>query len=1091
MRYETYEEFRSAKVKKPITSQMLEMWGVQRHGALKNLYFEDILKNRIPCELIVICFGEDNDEVYYINNRVIKINVSNEQTWNWYAFAMLYKDLKYLLVRNAKAVFPAIFEMNQLKYLDFYYCDLVTFCFDEILKLKNLETLSLDDSTVYKIPPEIFELKNLKVLSLMHTFIAGIPEDLCKLQNLEYLGLNGTKLNEIPKVIGKLEGLTDLYLGQTEISQIPDELKNLKKLKNLALWETNLESLPDWICECKELRGLYLGRARNLTRLPEKIGDLTTLERLFLDETGLEFLPDSFCNLTNLKDLNLKGTKIRKLSLSKKMNFLGECDLSDMTLERIPRELIDTKMEIESERNFQEGGLFLENTKILCQPISLFFHEKEFIRAYYDEEKIHLNEAKIVFLGDGEAGKSHIIERIKKDDQLLEFFKEESTPGIAISQKSCNIAGEMIRLQIWDFGGQEIMHSMHRFFLTERTLYVIVINARDNTQDERAEYWLNNVKNFANGCPVIIVLNKMDQNPTASINERLLRNDYPQIVDIMKVSALKDDSLKFRNLMETVISTIKKFDSYAMDFPVSWNQIKIKLTDMDSNYIIDEQYREICRQYNVEDESIQNWLLDWFHDLGISFNYRKKGDILGAYMVLKPTWITNAIYVILFNGANYAQNGIISINNIVKLLKDPPKSVENIKYSAVEVPYILEVMRRFEISYSVDRDNEFIPMMCDKNQHEMAEEFVNSECLEYFMEYEYLPNNVLHKLMIQMQEKLMKDKIWLTGMILSAREGNIVSLVRMHEKRIEIFIRSLNNQLYPEKEFLSEIRDKLLNINKDLNLKAEDTIVYKENGMTENIKYDTLLVHLTSKQDEYFSVVFRKRIPIKQILNVVQTEFDTDVIMDYCKENEAVTVSTMNKVLMNVHSQNFYKELELDLVACCTSLQGNSLQILQGKENDRNTYLRELLRMTGKYIVCDQTLNGTSSKGKAAGELDLLIKDLKQKPVSIVEALTLNSVRKKYIEEHIDKLFRYDTWGLPNNYIIAYVENNNFQVFTKEFLKYVMDYEYPYTFVAGNKREGDYTEMQLFDVVLSRNGQNSVVTYILVHLQQKNSIDEI
>lgn len=175
------------------------------------------------------------------------------------------------------------------------------------------------------------------------------------------------------------------------------------------------------------------------------------------------------------------------------------------------------------------------------------------------------------------------------------------------------------------------------FFLTERTLYVIVINARDNTQDERAEYWLNNVKNFANGCPVIMVLNKMDQNPTASINERLLRNDYPQIVKIIKMSAMKDNVEKFGELMSTVISTIRTFDSYAMDFPVSWNKIKIRLMEMNSNYITDREYRKICSQYMVEDEQIQNWLLDWFHDLGISFNYHKKDQLLGAYMVLKPT----------------------------------------------------------------------------------------------------------------------------------------------------------------------------------------------------------------------------------------------------------------------------------------------------------------------------------------------------------------------------------------------------------------------------------------------------------------------
>lgn len=287
----------------------------------------------------------------------------------------------------------------------------------------------------------------------------------------------------------------------------------------------------------------------------------------------------------------------------KKFENLEYCDLSGMVIERVPREFINDKMKIfvagdENARLHhpsERKGLLLYDTKLLCQPISLFTHEKE--------------------------------------------FKEESTPGIAISPKDCFIDNEIVKLQIWDFGGQEIMHSMHRFFLTERTLYVIVVNARDNTQDERAQYWLNNIKSFANGCPVIIVLNKMDQNPSATLNERLLKNDYPQIADIIKFSALNDNKELFSDLVNRILKLVRTFDSYAMDFPISWNQVKTTLTEMEENYIIDPQYRKVCLDNDVDDEQIQNWLLDWFHDLGISFNYHRKDQLLAGYMVLKPEWI--------------------------------------------------------------------------------------------------------------------------------------------------------------------------------------------------------------------------------------------------------------------------------------------------------------------------------------------------------------------------------------------------------------------------------------------------------------------
>ncbi len=1099
----TFEEFINQELKTPIEFDIVQEWGQIADEPGDDDWTDEMLwensdaktavgegtdketeKNAEQCIFADVYFDDtymDKEVTYLCDGQVCIFAVEDESDWDWEGFVREYGGIKYLRIHGCMTVPEIIFDLKGLIYLDLFRCSLYTLDFCSLSGLSGLETLNLNESGISGLPESVYGLQSLKALSVMYTQITELSEDLIKLENLRYLGLNGLDINEVPYVVCRMPWLTHLYLGKTDIKVLPEEMKALVNLKHLALWETPLETLPDWICNFTDLRGLYLGRDRNIASLPERIGNLVNLEKLYVDGTGITELPESFGNLSNLTDLQLHNTAVRRFPPLAPMKRLEQCNLSGMTLERIPRELIGDKMKIGSYTAFMSDGLHLDDTKLLCQPISLFSHEKEFINAYYEEEKIHLNETKVVFLGDGEAGKSHIIARIKASNAVLTDFAEESTPGIAISPKECTIDGEDIRLQIWDFGGQEIMHSMHRFFLTERTLYVVVINARDNTQDERAEYWLNNVKSFANGCPVIIVLNKMDQNPTASINERLLRNDYPQIVRIMKMSALKDDSASFGGLMEEIISTVRTFDSYAMDFPVSWNNIKTILTEMDSNYITDPKYREICRSNSVEDEQIQDWLLDWFHDLGVSFNYHKKDQLLGGYMVLKPTWITNAIYIILFNGSNYAQNGIISKDSIVSLLREPPKSVENIKYNVMEVPYILGVMERFEISYALDDRHEFIPMMCDKNQHEEAGIFMAGDCLEYYMEYDYLPNNVLHKLMIRMQKDFDKDKIWLTGMILRARENHISALVRMHEKRIEIFVKSTNGSLYPEKEYMSEIRDNLLAINRELNLHAKDTIVYREGDMSESIEYSMLLIYLASKENSYFSPVFRKRIPIRQILGVVENEMDTDSIIRYCSEKKNADVSAIYRMLSEIHARNDYVRFEEELLECCVKLQGDTLQILEGKENDRNTYLRNLLSVNKNYIVCDQTLNGISSGGKAAGELDLLIKSRKNMPVAVVEALNLDSLNQDKLSNHIDKVYTYDTWGLPRNYILVYAEGKDFKAFKDKYREYIEQYEYPYEATACEER-GNFAERAVFDVTLQRNDKETVLTHVLVHM---------
>lgn len=975
-----------------------------------------------------------------------------------------------------------IYCFNKIKCLTLFNCRLDNDV-EYIFNMTWLNTLVIERSKLDYLPDCVGKLNNLEYLSLMYTGIKELPETLGKLSKLRYLGLNGLDINDLPVSIYNLKHLESLFMGQTKLRELPKEITNLKKLKVLAIWETPLQELPEYIIELKNLEELYLGRTKGIKQLPEQIGKLKRLRKLYLDGTSIKGLPASFGELVNLEDLILSNTRIQKFPKMKRMPNLKKCRLCEMTLERIPEEFIYTDMEVYLNDNYREEGIIIENTKLLCQPISLFEHDKEFIRAYYEEEKIHLNETKIVFLGDGEAGKSHIIRRIYEEGQKVEAIEYQATPGIDIVAKQCRIGNEHINLQLWDFGGQDILHSMHRFFLTDRTLYVIVVNARDNTQNERARYWLNNVKSFADGCPVIIVLNKIDQNKSAGLNETLLKSDYPQIKEILKMSALVDEKNKFNDLIEKISETVKTFDSYGMDFPVSWNRIKNTLTEMQCNYIVDQDYRGICEENGVADKQIQNWLLEWFHDLGVSFNYRKKDVMLGGYMVLKPQWITNAIYIILFNAKEYAVNGVISKTDIVNLLENPPKAVENIKYSISEVPYIINVLRRFDISYKIDDEHEFIPMLCSDNEYEDVREFIENGCLEYFMEYQYLPNNVLHKLMIRMRDDLQTDMIWLTGMVLKSRGNHISAVIRIHENRLEIYIKSDNQDIIMPKEYLSEIREYLSNINRELGLVATDMIVYKENGMREEIRYDDLLVHLKAGRKEYFSSIMRNAISVKKILGTVETNMEH---LQWLIENkDQLTEEQIRLILLNI-SQASYADFENELIVCCSKLQGNYLVRTEGDENDNNTYLRDLLQKSIKYAVYDQTLNGSSSRGKAAGELDLkvCIKNDVEEPLCVVEALKLGNVNKKKIKEHIDKIYCYDTWGSKCNYLVIYVHSPNFEGFCKRYQKYLEQFQYPLEVETEvEEREKDsYTEIRLYDTVLKRHGKRTMITHVVVNM---------
>lgn len=111
-------------------------------------------------------------------------------------------------------------------------------------------------------------------------------------------------------------------------------------------------------------------------------------------------------------------------------------------------------------------------------------------------------------------------------------------------------------------------------------------------------------------------------------------------------------------------------------------------------------------------------------------------------------------------------------------------------------------------------------------------------------------------------------------------------------------------------------------------------------------------------------------------------------------------------------------------------------------EDIHNSFITGILNINGYYRASDQTQAGTSTNGFSAGELDILIKELNNRPLSIIEAFRLDSfnVKNTVIDTHIDKLInKYDTTGLETNYIIVYSENKNFEASWKKYNIYLND----------------------------------------------------
>ena len=86
-------------------------------------------------------------------------------------------------------------------------------------------------------------------------------------------------------------------------------------------------------------------------------------------------------------------------------------------------------------------------------------------------------------------GKTCLVKKLQGKDVIK---NEISTDGIDFHY----LEQGAIKLQIWDFAGQEIFYSTHSFYLSDSAIYLIVWDVNDADSLARAEYWVASLLAF-------------------------------------------------------------------------------------------------------------------------------------------------------------------------------------------------------------------------------------------------------------------------------------------------------------------------------------------------------------------------------------------------------------------------------------------------------------------------------------------------------------------------------------------------------------------------------------------------------------------
>ncbi|MFM2290491.1 MAG: hypothetical protein RIS29_304, partial [Bacteroidota bacterium] len=659
-------------------------------------------------------------------------------------------------------------------------------------KLKALRTNShnvqLTTGRLKSVPKELKICTDIKYLDLFGNSIQEIPDWFYQFKRLEHLSLKNNILKELPTIVFTLENIKYLNIADNQIHEISGHnFKNLMKIEKVDISYNQIMTIP--YEKITYTKCMYLNiKGNKLQKFPKIVSDTYTLEKLDLSENNISSIDDdAFEGLENLIELDLSFNELQYLPTSiGKLKKLKRLNLSGNKISSLPKEF---------EKLTSLEFLDFDSNPIGRVPVEISAQGVSGIINYYLSlgDNVQLFEAKLLIVGQGNVGKTYLMNRLIHNS----IPETNTTEGIDI--KTWNIetnSSSNFRVNVWDFGGQEIYHSTHQFFLTNRSLYMLIWEARTDQHLISFDYWLNVIRLLSNNSPIIIVLNKIDER-IANIDEKSLKAKFKNIVSFHQVSAKSGKNIGL--LTSEIGSEIDSLPLIGDKLPKVWMEIRTILESMEFNYISAESYLTICNQHGLSNKRAL-FLSQYFHDLGVFLHFQDD-SLLRNIVFLKPEWATNAVYKILDSKDVIARSGEFDSDMLDSILE----SIERDKRS-----YIVTLMKKFELCFEVEKNVFLIPELLKPEKIEFDWDYKDNLRFEYH--YDFMPAGIMARFIVRTRNMVYDKTFWKNGVIIQRENTRALVTTDQYSRKLYIWIHG-NNASF----LLEIIRKELNDIHQSLN----------------------------------------------------------------------------------------------------------------------------------------------------------------------------------------------------------------------------------------------------------------------------------
>ncbi len=651
-------------------------------------------------------------------------------------------------------------------------------------RMRSLTSLNLSNNQIGDTGVmNLSNLVNLTSLGLMDNQIGdtGVMH-LSDMRSLTSLNLSNNQIGDIGVMhLSSMRNLTSLELSNNQIEDIG--AMHLSSLVNLTSLELSWNKIGD-------TGVMHLSSMRNLTSLELSNNPLANQDGNNLQDTNpLRHL----VALTNLARLFVRHTGITSIAPLSDLPRLRLVDISDTSVSDLSplKQLLESGIAAKWEDSEWRDGIYVKNCPLIHPPPEIVQQGHEAVLNYFREIDAQgtatLLEAKVLIVGEGRAGKTSLLRRLYQPDQPLPS-EDETTRGIDINPYHFQLGdGRTFRLNVWDFGGQQIYHATHQFFLTKNSLYILLDDTSKDAKsvtDENFRYWLEVIDLLSKHSPVLIFQNEKGGRSKA-IDIQGIKGRFDNVKEVYNGNLMMPESTE--KLARAIEYQVQQLPHVGEQVPAKWVDIRRALEQKteEKAYISQQDYFDLYEQHLAFDREKALRLSQYLHDLGVFLHFQDD-KVLRKSVILQNRWATEAVFRVFDDETVKSHLGRFTIADCERIWSHSEYRDMHDELRAL--------MEKFELCYALpdlpeNAETWLMPQLLPPSTPAGLSDWERPGDLVLTYQYHFLPKGLINRLMVRKHRYAKRPYLaWSNGVLFEENDSSV--LVQATSRRDEIVLRA-------------------------------------------------------------------------------------------------------------------------------------------------------------------------------------------------------------------------------------------------------------------------------------------------------------